>query len=113
MYQLFNPYVVGLIIIWFRFNVAQNGEIGGISCSEFEICMDIGKCHTHFKRSSDVAASSCGRGKVFCRKKSKWKTDEQIFGRQNVYFFLQEIHVRCFIKGDYFTLVMMENVTFP
>ena len=72
--QQFN--ILGLMILVFCFKFAtsqirQSGETGGLSCSEFEVCMDIGKCHTHFKKSADVAAHSCGRGKVFCRNMSK------------------------------------------
>ena len=72
MYQLFTTYVVVLIIYLVLFNVAnsQLKQSGDTVCFEYEVCMDISKCHTHFKNSEDVARS-CGRGKVFCRNNSK------------------------------------------
>eukprot|EP00092_Neocalanus_flemingeri_P023621 GFUD01025618.1.p1 GENE.GFUD01025618.1~~GFUD01025618.1.p1 ORF type:complete len:290 (+),score=37.15 GFUD01025618.1:302-1171(+) len=67
MYQ-----VLGLLCLAFSLNAStlysiNGGQTDGTSCSEFELCVDIGQCFTQFKNFADAAKHSCGRGKVFCR----------------------------------------------
>merc|ERR1719186_2537349 len=70
MCLVFTANIFGLLFSAFCLNAAQSeSNPGGQSCSDYEVCVDIGQCFTQFQTFADVAKHSCGRGKVFCRNK--------------------------------------------